>query len=309
MINVLIIGAGAMAKEYAKSLNAQGHAFHIHSRTEKNAKELSENCGVSYSYGHLPSLLSTYTHAVIAIPVSMQLDYVKELSKKGVRKILVEKPGGFCLDEIRTAAEVSSENMTKVFVAYNRRFYNSTLKALEIIREDGGVKSFSFDFTEWSHRIVDSDIEELTKRNWFISNSTHVIDLAFFLGGKASNISCYTAGKSDWHDDSVIYSGAGVSENNALFNYHANWESSGRWNVEVNTSKRKIILCPLEGLKHVIKGKVIIEDIEISSENEDFIKHGIYNQINSFINGDYDSLCSLEDMLFNFEIYNKIRGL
>ena len=39
-------------------------------------------------------------------------------------------------------------------VGFNRRFYSSVLKAKDIIHEDGGVKSFFFEFTEWSHVIA-----------------------------------------------------------------------------------------------------------------------------------------------------------
>ena len=45
------------------------------------------------------------------------------------------------------------------------------------------------------------------------------------------------------------FSGAGISISGALFSYQANWQSAGRWSVEILTKKNRLILCPLEELK------------------------------------------------------------
>ncbi len=52
------------------------------------------------------------------------------------------------------------------------------------IAEDGGALSINFDFTEWSHKIKYLKNSGLAKRRWLVANSSHVIDLAFHLGGK-----------------------------------------------------------------------------------------------------------------------------
>ena len=67
-----------------------------------------------------------------------------------------------------------------MYIGYNRRFYASTQKALEIIALDKGVKSFSFDFTEWSHEIESLKKDIAVKNSWFLCNSTHLLDLSFF---------------------------------------------------------------------------------------------------------------------------------
>ena len=46
-----------------------------------------------------------------------------------------------------------SEPDTDVWLAYNRRFYEASKKAREIILADGGATSLHFEFTEWSHKI------------------------------------------------------------------------------------------------------------------------------------------------------------
>ena len=50
-------------------------------------------------------------------------------------------------------------------MAYNRRFYASTMKAREIIQSEGGVRNFHFEMTEWAHVIgkIDSIGHECEK--------------------------------------------------------------------------------------------------------------------------------------------------
>ena len=102
----------------------------------------------------------------------------------GVKNVLTEKPAGMNKVEIERICQVAEKNDARVYVAYNRRFYSSTAKAMEIICEDGGVKSFNFEFTEWSHVIAHLSTSPKVKNEWFLANSTHVVDLAFFFGGR-----------------------------------------------------------------------------------------------------------------------------
>ena len=79
--------------------------------------------------------------------------------------------------------KLSKKNQSKIFVAYNRRFYNSSIEAIKIINNDGGVLSFNFDFTEIVKKVEKLKLPKKVKENWFLCNSTHVVDLAFFLCG------------------------------------------------------------------------------------------------------------------------------
>ena len=56
-----------------------------------------------------------------------------------------------------------------------------------------------------------------------------------------------------------IFSGGGISDSDALFSYQANWESAGRWNVEVNTNKHRLIFRPMERLQVQNIGSTKIE--------------------------------------------------
>lgn len=99
---------------------------------------------------------------------------------------------------------MAKQKEANVFYAYNRRYFASVLKAQEIIAEDGGVKSFNFEFTEWGHVIEKSGHSAEDLSNWFYANSSHVVDLAFFLGGTPTQMNCVTAGELTWHKPAVL---------------------------------------------------------------------------------------------------------
>ncbi|MDR1045034.1 MAG: hypothetical protein LBP33_07955, partial [Candidatus Adiutrix sp.] len=122
----------------------------------------------------------------------------------------------------------------------------------EYIKADGGVKSFNFEFTEWEHRVITANLPAKTLANWLLCNSSHVIDLAFHLGGRPETWQAFAARDCRWCPGYSNYVGAGISESGAGFSYQANWMAPGRWGVEWLTDHRRLILRPLEQL-HIQK--------------------------------------------------------
>jgi hypothetical protein len=123
-----------------------------------------------------------------------------------------------------------------------------------------------------------------------------VIDLAFYLGGKPSQMSSHAAGELSWHQRGSAFVGSGVSENGALFSYHANWGAPGRWGVELHTVNNKLILCPLESLQSVGIGKVVPEFLYQQPQNE-ILKPGLKNMVKAWLSADYSSMCSLAEQI------------
>ena len=90
-----------------------------------------------------------------------------------------------------------------------------------MIAEDGGVNSFHFEFTEWSHQIQHLQKGPGVMEHWVLGNSSHVLDLAFHLGGFPSDWRGWSGGGVDWHPASSRYCGAGFTEEGAMFSYFA----------------------------------------------------------------------------------------
>lgn len=307
---LLLVGTGPMAVEYAKVLQEQRIPFTVVGRGQESAARFAAGVGVQPIIGGLHAWLATRPtlprHAIIAVSEDQLGRTALTLLQKNVKSILVEKPGGFSPEEIHRVAVESARRRARVFVAYNRRFYASVLKAEEIIHNDGAVTSFSFEFTEWSHLIAPMKKAPGVKRAWFLHNSTHVIDLAFFLGGRPKRICSFVGGKLTWHP-TAIFAGAGVSDKRALFSYQANWAAPGRWGVEILTKKHRLIFRPMEKLHIQAIGSVRVDEVPIDDRLDVAFKPGLYRQVRSFL-GDRRRLCTIREQDRHVPDYQKILG-
>ncbi|WP_217805862.1 Gfo/Idh/MocA family protein [Sporomusa malonica] len=311
---IWLIGAGQMASDYAKVLKELSYDFTVIGRSEKSAKEFEYKTGVSVVQGGLENAISSASYvpkyAIVAVNVEHLAHITTLLIKYGVKNILVEKPAGLEYQEIKNLCEFAVKNNISVFIAYNRHFYASVIRAKEIIEDDGGVVSFNFEFTEWSHIIEKFQKPREVFENWFLTNSTHVVDLAFYLGGYPTKISCYTSGSTDWYERASVFCGAGVTDIGALFSYQANWKGPGRWGVEFITPKHRLILRPMEKLQIQHIGSVITEFVDIDDEMEKEFKPGLYLQIRDFIENRIDSrFVSIQQHCKNIKIYQSIENI
>lgn len=309
---IWLIGSGPMAVDYAKVLKGQNVPFAVIGRGEKSAEEFTVKTDTPVITGGLDKFLestpSVARYAIVATGVDTLAATSEALVKYGVKNILCEKPGGLDLKEIEQLNKTAESAGSKVLLAYNRRFYKSVLKAKEIIKEDGGVVSFNFEFTEWSHIISGLIKPQQILQNWFLANSTHVVDLAFYLGGIPTEISCYSTGSLDWHKRSSIFAGSGVTDSGALFNYQANWEAPGRWVVEILTKKHRLYFKPMEKLQIQNIGSVKVDFVEIDDTLDLQYKPGLFKQVEAFLNDNFSDFITIQEQAEMTNIYNQIAG-
>lgn len=312
---VLLVGTGNIARDYVKVLEGLDKEFTVVGRSEEGCKVFSEEMQVKAFSGGIKKnkqLLDGHNAAILAIDASELSDVACYLMDNGIRKILVEKPGGLDRTNISYMVKKAKYTNSEVYIAYNRRFYESVLRAEKIIKDDGGVKSFHFEFTEWPHKIIETGLPEETVKNWFICNSTHVIDLAFFLGGNPVDIACFNARKANWTDEYICYAGAGVSDKEALFDYCANWGAPGRWNLEFMTDKHRLIFRPIERLKiQQLKTIEIKEDDKADYLLDTKYKPGLYRQVKAFLEKDKENLHRMKtarEQLDMWSVFEKISG-
>lgn len=309
-MKIWIIGAGKIAQEYGKIVEALGYEYDVIGRGENNTIKYKEATGKNAISGGLSAFLATNPiaadKAIVATNLKSLSQNTIELIEYGVKEILCEKPGFLCPEECGSVVSMAHKYNAKVYIAYNRRFFSSVIKAKEIIDEDGGVKSFNFEFTEWGHVIEAHNKSKEELENWMYANSSHIIDLAFYLGGTPVEMSCNTAGELSWHKPAV-FAGAGATDNGALFTYSANWASPGRWRVEVLTSKHRLYLCPIEQLQIQNIGSVVISPVTIDDDLDKRYKPGFYLETKKFIEGDVSGLCSVDTQWeHTLNIYHKI---
>jgi predicted dehydrogenase len=309
MTKVLVIGAGIISQEYCKVISELNLEFDVICQSEKSATLFTENTSFNCLYGGIKNYISqlkNYSHIIVACNLENAFDIAKLLLLSGAKNILLEKPGTLYFKQIPELLSLANENNCNVFIAYNRRFFSSTQKAKEIAKADGGITSAMFDFTEWSHIIQKLDKPKQILNNWFFANSTHIIDTVFFLIGKPKEISAYTSGQLDWHSPSK-FAGSGET-NNSIFSYHANWQSAGRWYIEIKTSKRALCLMPIEKLFEQEIGSIEWKEVPIDNEKDIQFKPGFYKQTTAFLKNDIEELKTLKEQCMDLNFYKQILG-
>lgn len=298
---ILLVGAGNMGTEYARVLNALNVSYTAVTRREEKAITFEQKTGHSVITGGIENFLSrntgNYDTAIVALPVPLQKECVLHLIRSGIKKILLEKPGTFDIEGLQEINLAARGNNTAIKIAYNRRFYNSVLETEKIIEKDGGISSIFFEFTE----IYCKKKEELQK--YFIGNSTHVMDLAFYFGGMPETIS----GFSKVDDKNLIFTGAGITEKGILFSYMANYWAPGRWGVEVMTPKHRLIFRPMEKLHIQELGSFKINEWEIENQDDIIFKPGLYKEVRTFLYDiDNPRLLSSEEQEIHMGYYNQM---
>lgn len=310
---IYIIGTGPMAQAHAKVLVHLGKEFTVIGRGIESAEKFKAEIGNQPITGGIEfflkhNKLNEQDAVIIATGTEALMLTLKMVLIAGVGKVMIEKPAALSIEELLENEKFLQPYSNKVFVAYNRRFYASVLEAIKLIEEDGGLESMHFEFTEWAHKIEPLQKAAGVKENWFFANSTHVVDLAFFIAGKPkeNEWKAYSqSGKLNWHPKTKFV-GAGITEKNVLFSYHSNWESAGRWGIELMTYKRKIILRPLEEVQIQWKGTVNVEKHEIDLTIDNEFKPGLFFQTQNFLQNNIYFICGIEEHIKNTIHYNNI---
>lgn len=313
-MRVLLIGCGYMATEYAKVLQKLKIDFDVVGNSVKNSINFKKLFSVDVHPGGLEKFVKTnelekYSHIINSVNINSLSKTTNMLLKNGAKKILIEKPGSTNISDLKKINSVAKENNIKIFIAYNRRFYSSIEKLKNLVKKDGGIKSIHFEFTEWIHTIKESDYDKKSLNKWIIANSSHVIDTVFYLIGNPKIINPNIMGKSkiSWHPSGSIFTGSGISTENIPFTYHANWLSSGRWNIEILTNRRCFYLKPMEILQNQKIGSIKINQVKINDNIDKKYKPGLYRQTLNFTENNFKNFCTVEEQIERIKnIYNKI---
>jgi predicted dehydrogenase len=294
-----------MAAEHVAALLAGGvapdHVF-VAARRLEEAERLAAAHGVRA--GRLDEVVAE--SAIIAVAEDALVAVTEKLLELGAKRVLVEKPGALAAADLAGLAENDD-----VFVAYNRRFYSSVVRARELIEDDGGPIGVTFDFTEIERLVLaDADrrrLPEGTLHRWGIANSLHVIDLAFFLAGDPQSLTAERSGSLPWHPSGARFAGSGDTAAGALFAYAATWDGAGRWGVEVTTRKRRLVLRPLEELHEQRRGSFALEPVEVPPEPAG-VKPGVAGQLAAFLAGDTRFLCGAPEAVERLKLAERIFG-
>lgn len=307
---IYVVGAGYMAREYAKVLKALFADFIIIGRSNETTEKLENELNVKTVSGGLTNFLDGNNQipdfVIVCTPVETLSSITVELLNYGIKNILIEKPGALSLEELHEIKHLSNNLSAKVHIGYNRRYYQSTLKLKEKLKSEELI-AVNFEITEWAHKIVNETCQDIVKQKWVLANTSHVIDLVLDIVGPIAKISTYNTGKLTWHNSASRFVGSGISDSNVLLSYIGCWDGPGRWSVEFITKENRYIFCPMEKLQIQKIGTVSVElDENIDYTLDSEFKPGLFLQTKSFLEKDFSNLCTVDEQIESFEIYNKI---
>ena len=264
---VLLVGGGRMAGEYRKALGALGvEDICVISNTEKTAMRWRSEYGVEAFWGGYEKALDEVANPFDLVIVATPYDELAPAAVKAVecgnKNILVEKPGSLYSSILeKWCGEIAAD--VRIRVGYNRLFYPNLRKVKDLIAADGEkITSCRYTFTEWVHTIDFNNNRPYCYQRWGIINSLHVISMAHWLTGMPVELSAMKSGGFSWHEAGSQFAGVGKTDQDVLFSYHANWESAGRWGIEVMTDSCAYRLMPLEKLFRCEKGSVEWKAVE-----------------------------------------------
>jgi len=276
----LIIGAGWMGKQYAKALHEMNvNDVTIISKNDEKATLLGKEFGYTAIGGGYEKNLEEMKKmdlVIITTPVHLLIPVTEYAVKNGQNNILIEKPGSLYPQKLLELSKKSSE--PKIRIAYNRLVYPNFHLLKYLVKKEGGILSCFFSFTEWIHTInFQNNISEVYNR-WGIANSLHVISMVEDLIGNPKEFSSNQLGKLDWHPSGSIFVGSGITDKEIPFSYHSNWESSGRWGIEIMTKENAYRLIPLEELHVCQKGTTEWKKVSFEKAFSE-VKEGVAEEI------------------------------
>lgn len=307
---VLLVGAGGMAREYARVLTALERPMLVVGRGVGSAAAFEAATGTTVGTGPLSTQLDALDSipetAIVAVNAMFLTDVAVELAEAGVRRLLLEKPGALDEDELERLVAAAERTGAEMRIGYNRRFMPSVRQARRMVGEDGGVVSVKFDFSEPSRRIATLGKPERELSTWFYGNSSHVVDLGLHFAGACDEVVGLVAGRVSWHPDAGVFVGSARSATGALLSWHANWVGPGRWGLEVMTAERRLIMQPLEQLR--VQTHDSFDESPVDLGEPDGFKPGLLDQVRAFLDGvDADLLPTLAEHVTSFSTFEAIR--
>ena len=140
-LRVGVIGAGYMAAEHLRAFAAfpDVELVGLHSRSTNRAEILARKYPNLSVFHSIEALYSQTKADLIIIAVSeLACKKVCQEAFKYPWTLLIEKPVGHTLSEARLLESLEAKMSAKAYVAFNRRFYGSTLKLNNALEETDG---------------------------------------------------------------------------------------------------------------------------------------------------------------------------
>jgi predicted dehydrogenase len=271
LVNIAIIGAGNMASEHCKAFGRLGcvQLVGIYSRTRHRAESLANKYSIIRVFDSIDEMyFETKADLVLICVKELELIQVCKKSFHFPWMHLIEKPIGHDVAEARTLRQMSLEQDARVYAAFNRRFYSSTLQAMAGLQGETSPRLVSILDQEDPVSALAAGQPKAVVENWMFANSIHVIDLfRLFCRGNPTTVRPMLP----WRGlGTELVSGEVVFDSGDVGLYQAVWNRPGPWSVTVSTKTKRLEMRPLEKLTCQLAGSRVAQEIEIDPVDLEF---------------------------------------
>lgn len=231
--------------------------------------------------------------------------------KKGI-PCFFEKPVALTSKKIKEAISAKNKYKTKVLVGYNRRFYEFTDEAKNFINTHK-VLAAQINIPEVIEKYVQQKDFEKIKNLW-IYNSSHVLDLLYYLIG---DIKIRLLCKKNDEDIGLPVSFNGMlysSKHDFPIHMAANWGTPGNFEITFYAKGYALKISPLEimrlysgmqvndpkpGCSVRIFNPILVKEVCVDAKYKPGFLRQAQNFIDTCVSGKYDNICgaTLEDAL------------
>ncbi|WP_406821777.1 Gfo/Idh/MocA family protein [Pseudomonas sp. KnCO4] len=195
-LRIALIGAGSMGRQhYRHLLNVAQARLCAVADPGPQAEAFAAECGVPCFADHRRMLDSVRPEAVIvANPNNLHVATALDCIEAGI-PVLVEKPVGVHLDEVRALIEASRRRNVPVLVGHHRR-HNPLISQARQVITDGKLGRLINVTALWQLQKPDSYFETPWRREpgagFLLTNLIHDLDLLRHLCGEVEQVQAFT---------------------------------------------------------------------------------------------------------------------
>ena len=255
-MNIGFIGCGNIAHFHADVLIHLGHTITaVSARPEsKNINTFSEKYNVKSKYSSWEEMLSKESFDALWVVAGWQEidNMLLPILAKGIPTFF-EKPVALTAEKLEQAVTLHKNMINKVQIGYNRRFY-SFIPEIKNILENSKYKAIDV--------LIPESVSGITDVNWlnnmFIQNSSHIIDLFYYLNGK-KEIEVVNVHKHINPETNTPEGYNGMLMSNGIpVHLISNWNSPSNFGIKFHCDGTLIELLPAE-IATIYKGFDVIE--------------------------------------------------
>ena len=308
MIKISIIGAGRIAENYISVIKEFKNIklIGIISKSKASSKKKALKHKIPYHGNSLKKMMEFIKPDIVIVcvtPTDTKKVCLNLLNYKCV--ILVEKPVGLSVNDSKKVLEKSQNSKGKIFVAFNRRFFSSTLILLKKLKKNKNKRIVYVSDQEDTRAAKKNGHSKKVINNWMYANSIHLIDYFTFLcRGKIITV----ISKKIKINENEYYKYAKIlfSSGDVGF-YNAYWNRPAPWKISVSSNNSYYQLYPIEKLTEKNKAGQI-KNYE-SSKYDTKYKPGFYLMVKNLLKvytGEKNKSISLKENLNTMKLINSI---